>query len=69
MLLSVPYQGNGWWAFLGLGSLFALSYVLLRVRRSRRAGLPVDVQGLIITCVFLLGFFAVAVSQVLTHKW
>lgn len=69
MLLSVPYQGNVWWALFALGSLFALSYVLLRVRRGRRAGLPVDVQGLIITCVALLGFFAVSVFQVLTHKW
>ena len=69
MLLSVPYQGNGWWAFLGLGSLFALSYFLLGVRRRRRAGLPTDVQGAIILSAFLLGFFAVAVFQVLTHKW
>jgi hypothetical protein len=67
--LGVPYQGNGWWAFLGLGSLFALSYFLLGVRRRRRAGLPIDVQGAIILSAFLLGFFAVAVFQVLTHKW
>lgn len=68
MLLSAPYQGNGWWAMFGLGSLFTLFYVLLRARRRRRAGLPVDVRDTIVGCVFLIGFFAVAAFQVLTHQ-
>ena len=69
MLHSISYQGNRWWALIGLGTLFLLSYLLLETRRRRRAGLPVDVQGIIIVCAVLLGFFAVAVFQVLTHKW
>jgi hypothetical protein len=68
MLLSAPYQGNGWWAMFGLGSLCMLSYVLLRARRRRKAGLPVDVRDTIVGCLFFLGFFTIAVFQVLSHQ-
>jgi len=68
MLLSAPYQGNEWWSLLALGSLAMLFYVVLRVRKRRRVGLPVDIRETILGCVFLLGFLVTAVFQVLTHQ-
>ena len=52
----------------GLGSLFMLSYVVLRARKRRKAGLPVDVRGTVGGCIFLLVFFAIALFQVLSHQ-
>jgi hypothetical protein len=68
MLFSRSYQGNGWWIGFGLLSLFLLSQFLLEVRRRRGVGMPVDVNDVITMCVFCLGFLAVAVWQVLTHR-
>ncbi len=68
-LTNVPYQGNVWWAFLGLGSLFLLCRILLGLRRRRKAGLPsVDARGIIVICIVFLGAFALAVFQVLSHQ-
>ena len=68
MLLSPPYQGNGWWIVLGMGSLFMLSHFLLAARRRRQAGLPVDTRATVGACVFCIGFFALALFQVLSHR-
>ena len=68
MLLDVPYQGNAWWAFLGLGSLVMLFYVLWGARKKRKAGLPIDVRGIIAACIFFLGFFALSLFQVFSHQ-
>lgn len=68
LILDVPYQGNGWWAVVGLGSLFLLTYILFRVNGKRKAGLPINVQGVIVACIFFLGVFALALFQVLSHQ-
>lgn len=68
LLLDVPYQGNWWWAVLGCGSLLMLSYALLRVKRKRKAGLPVDILDVVVPCVVFLGVFALALFQVLSHR-
>ena len=68
MLLSPPYQGNGWWIFSGIGSLFMLCHFILAARRRRRAGLPVDTRATLGVCLFCLGFFAIAVFQVWSHR-
>jgi hypothetical protein len=68
MLLGGPYQGNAWWIGFGLFSLFLLSQYLLNVREKRKAGMPVPTEKIIAACIFLLGFIAVAVFQVLTHQ-
>jgi hypothetical protein len=69
VILDLPYQGNGWWAILGLGSLFMLSRILLGVRGKRTAGLPVDIRTAVAKGIFFLGLFALAVFQVLSHQW
>jgi len=68
LLLDVAYQGNWWWALMGCASLLMLSYVLLKLKRKRKAGRPADVMDVIVPCVFFLGVFALAVFQVLTHR-
>ncbi len=68
ILFSDRYQGNGWWIFFALFSLFILSQILLGVRRKRNAGMPVDSGEIITVCIFCLGFIAVAIFQVLTHQ-
>lgn len=68
MLLSPPYQGNGWWIVLGMGSLFMLSHFLLAARRRRRAGLLVDARATVGACLFCLGFFVIAVFQLWSHR-
>jgi LPXTG-motif cell wall-anchored protein len=68
MLLGPRYQGNGWWIIIGLISLLILSHVLFAARRRRKAGLPVNVQGTIGACIFCLGFVALALFQVLSHR-
>jgi hypothetical protein len=68
VVLDVPYQGNGWWLILGIGSLFMLYRVLSGARKKRKTGLPIDTPSLIFALVFFLGFFVVALIQVLTHQ-
>lgn len=68
MLVDVPYQGNAWWAFLGIGSLVMLSYFLLGVRRKRKAGIPIDVRMVVGMSLWFLAFFALALYQVLSHQ-
>jgi LPXTG-motif cell wall-anchored protein len=68
MMLDVPYQGNAWWGFLGIGSLVMLAYFLLGVRRKRKAGAPIDVRMVVGLCLWCLAFFAFALFQVLTHQ-
>ena len=67
VLLDVPYQGNGWWVFVGVFSIVLLIRVLLGFRRKRNAGQPVDVRTVIAACIVFLGFCAVALFQLLTH--
>lgn len=69
VILDLPYQGNGWWAILGLGSFFMLSRVLLEVRGKRTAGLPVDIPAAVAKGIFFLGLIALAIFQVLSHRW
>lgn len=66
-MLDGPYQGNGWWIFFGLGSLFMLYRVLSEAHSKRKARVPVDARAVIFVCIVLLGLFAVALFQVLTH--
>jgi hypothetical protein len=68
VLLSPPYRGNGWWIFLGIGSLFMLAHFLLAARRRRKAGLPVDTRATVGACIFCFGFLALAVFQVFSHR-
>jgi hypothetical protein len=68
MLLSQPYQGNAWWVFFGLFSLTLLGYVLSSARSRRNVGLPLDTRGIVVACIFFLGFVAVSIYQLLTHQ-
>jgi hypothetical protein len=68
VLFNPPYQGNGWWIFLGIGSLVMLAHFLLAARRRRRAGLPVDARATVGAYLFCLGFFVIAVFQVWSHR-
>jgi hypothetical protein len=67
VVLSVPYQGNAWWALLGLISISLTFRVILQARRKRNAGLQVDVRSVIGESLFILSFCAVALYQLLTH--
>ena len=67
MLLNVPYQGNAWWAFFGIGFLAILAYYLLGVRGRKKAGLPIDVRMVVGLCLWYLALFAFALFQALTH--
>ena len=69
VILDRPYQGNGWWIFLGLFSLFLLFRALRGFRQKRDAGRPADARTAIAAVIVFLGFFAVACFQVLTHQW
>jgi hypothetical protein len=66
-MIDGPYQGNGWWIFFGLGSVFMLYRVLSEARSKRKARFPVDTRAVISACILLLGFCALALFQVLTH--
>jgi hypothetical protein len=68
MLLDVPYQGDAWWTFFGLGSLAMPAYFLLSARRKRKAGVPIDIRMVIGLCLWWLAFSAFALFQVLTHR-
>jgi hypothetical protein len=68
-MISHSYQGNPWWAFIGLFCLFLLGHALWAVWGKRRAGFPVEAREVIALCIWFSAFIAVAVFQVLSHKW
>lgn len=68
VILDVPYQGNGWWIFVAAFSIFLLVRVLLGFQRKRNAGRTVDVRTVIAACITFLGFCAIALSQLLSHR-
>jgi LPXTG-motif cell wall-anchored protein len=67
ILLSPTYQDNAWWVLFGLFSLLFLLIQLLAFRRKRKAGELVDARRLLAAILVALGFFAVALIQVLSH--
>jgi hypothetical protein len=61
------YQGNAWWIFASLFSLFLLFQILWRAWQKRKVGIPVDVESVAALSLCFLIFFALAIYQVLTH--
>jgi hypothetical protein len=68
LLLSNHYQGNVWWTFWGVLSLFIVIKGLLNLKRRRRLGESVDAQLIVGWVIFGLCFVGLAVFQVLSHR-
>jgi hypothetical protein len=68
VLVGAPYPGNGWWVFVAGFSVLMLVRNLLGFRQKRASGQSVAFRDVIAVCLFLLGFFIVAIYQVLSHQ-
>ena len=66
-MIAHHYQGNMGWIGFGIFSLFLLSQILRGAWRKHKAGIPVDVRGVVGLSLCFLLFFALAIFQVLTH--
>jgi hypothetical protein len=67
VLLDLPYQGNIWWAFMGVFSILMLAHVLFRLRQRHRAGQKVYVNQVIGAIIIFSIFMVISISQVITH--
>jgi hypothetical protein len=69
VLVGIPYQGNAWWLLMALliATIFLSS--LFNMWRDRQAGLPVDLQAIIVKALIFLMVMILPVSQIFSHRW